>query len=184
MGTKKTNPIIAKIKMLYPHECRDIQQQPTREYSPHMAPTMYCTCAQQRCHCNARFKPDLLCIKELPHQSTPPPHPTYNLMVQFIEFTYTNDRFPQDTIKNKIQKYQPLINDITQQGWKIDPFIVITAGARGTTHAPSMKQLEQTFKLPKKSVNHTFKEINTIAKLHKIYSKLKVVYLRNHTMTC
>ena len=122
-----------------------------------------CTCEQQRCHNNARFKPDLLCIKELPHQSTPPPHPTDNLTVQFIEFTYTYDRFPQDTIDNKIQKYQPLINDITQQGWKVNPLIVISAGARGTIHTPSMKQLEQTFKLPQNSINHTFKEINTIA---------------------
>jgi hypothetical protein len=122
-----------------------------------------CTCEQQRCHCNARFKPDLLCIKELPHQSTPPPHPTYNLTIQFIEFTYTNDRFPQETINTKIQKYQPLIDDITQQGWKIEPLIVITTGARGTTHAPSMKQMEQTFKLPENMVKHTFREINTIA---------------------
>jgi hypothetical protein len=122
-----------------------------------------CTCAQQRCHCNARFKHDLMCIKELPHQSTPPPHPINNLTVQFIEFTYTNDRFSQETINNKTRKYQPLINAITQQGWKIDPLIVITAGARGTTHAPSMKQLEQTFKIPKNNVDHTFKEINTIA---------------------
>jgi hypothetical protein len=122
-----------------------------------------CTCAQQRCHCNTRFKPNLLCIIELPHQSTPPPHPTNNLTLQFMEFTYTNDIFPQDTINNKIQKYQPLINDITRHGWKVDPLIVISAGARGTTHAPSMKQLEQTFKLPQNPIIHTFKEINTIA---------------------
>jgi hypothetical protein len=122
-----------------------------------------CACNQNRCHCNARFKPDLLCIKGLPHLSTPPTHPTDNLTVQFIEFTYTNDIFSQDTINNKIQKYQPLINDITQQGWKIDPLMVITAGARGTTHAPSMKQLEQTFKLSETAVKHTFKVINTNA---------------------
>ena len=125
-----------------------------------------CTCAQQRCHCNARFKPDLLCIKELPHQGTPPLHPTDNITIQFIEFTYTNDRFPQETINNKTQKYQPLINNIAQQRWKIDPLIVITAGARGTTHSPSMKQLEQTFNLPINSVKHAFKEINTIAIQH------------------
>ena len=124
----------------------------------------YILCLQQRCHCNAWFKPDLLCINELPHQSTPPPHPTDNLTVQFIEFTYTNDRFPQDITNNKTQKYQPLINNITQQGWKVDPLIVISAGARRTTHTPSMKQLEQTFKLPQNSINHsTFKEINTIS---------------------
>ena len=100
---------------------------------------------------------------ELPHQNTPPTHPTNNLTIQFIESTYTNDIFPQDTINNKIQKYQLLINAITQQGWKIDPLIVITAGARGTTHTPSIKQLEETFKIPNNSVNHTFNEINIIA---------------------
>ena len=122
-----------------------------------------CTCAQQRCHCNARFKLELLRIKKLPHQNTPPTHLTDNLTIQFIEFTYTNDRFPQDTINNKIQKYQPLINNITRQGWKIEPLIVITAGAKGTTHAPSMKQLEQTFKIPENLTKNAFKEINTIA---------------------
>jgi hypothetical protein len=55
-----------------------------------------CTCEQQIWHCNAQFKPDLLCIKKLPHQSTPPSHPTDNLTIHFIEFTYTNDRFPHD----------------------------------------------------------------------------------------
>ena len=128
--------------------------------SPWLLP---CTCVQQRCHCNARFKPDLMCIKELPHQNTPPIHPTDTLTIQFIEFTYTNDRFPEETINNKIHKYQPLINSITQRGWKIDPLIVITAGARGTTHAPSMKQLETTFKLPENPIKNAFKEINTIA---------------------
>jgi hypothetical protein len=122
-----------------------------------------CTCTQRRCHCNARLKPDILCIKELPHQNIPPTHPTNNLTAQFIEFTYTNDNFSQDTINNKIQKYQPLINDITRQGWKIDPLMVITAGARGTTHAPSMKQLEQTFKIPENLTKNAFKEINNIA---------------------
>jgi len=122
-----------------------------------------CTCRQQRCHYNARFKPDILCVRELPYQNTPPILPTNNLTIQFIEFTYTSDRFSQDTINNKIQKYQPLINNIIQQGWKVDPIIVIAAGARGTTHVPSKKQLEKVFKLSESSVNHTFKEINTIA---------------------
>jgi hypothetical protein len=71
--------------------------------------------------------------------------------------------FPQQKINNKIQKYQPLINAITQQGWKKDPLIVIAAGAKGTTHVPSMKQLKQTFKIPKNNINQAFKEINAIA---------------------
>ena len=35
-------------------------------------------CGQQRCHYNARFKPDLLCVKGLPYQSSPPIEPNDN----------------------------------------------------------------------------------------------------------
>ena len=72
--------------------------------SPWLLP---CTCERQRCHCNARLKPDLLCIKGQPYQNNPPTSPTDNLIIQFIEFTYTNDRFSQEATNNKIQKYQP-----------------------------------------------------------------------------
>ena len=63
-----------------------------------------CMCRQQRCHCNARFKPDLLCVKGLPYQSPPPTEPNENLTIQFIEFTYCNDRIPDDTITKKQNK--------------------------------------------------------------------------------
>ena len=58
---------------------------------------------------------------------------------------------------NKIQKYQPLNNSRTNQGWKVDPLIVTTVGARGTTHTPSMKQPKKMFKLPETSIKYTFK---------------------------
>ena len=122
-----------------------------------------CTCGQQRCHCNARLKPDILCIKGLPYQHTPPTNPTNQLTVLFIEFTYTNDRFSQETTNNKIQKYQTLIDKIILQGWRVDPLIVITAGARGTTHVPSMKQLLTNFQLTENAVKNTFEAINTSA---------------------
>jgi hypothetical protein len=105
-------------------------------------------------------------VKGHPHNNDPPSNPTDNLTIQFIEFTFCNDRFPQETITNKVQKYQPLINDITELGWKVDPLIVITAGARGTTHTPSIKILETNFKIPETNIKHTFKEINTIAIQH------------------
>ena len=113
---------------------RTFNNNPQEKYSPPMAPTLHMrtTKMQQRCHCNARLKPDLLCIKGLPYQGTPPSNPTYNLTIQYIEFTYTNDKFSQETINNKIQKYQPLIDNLKHQGWKVDPLIVITAGAQGT----------------------------------------------------
>jgi len=60
-----------------------------------------CMCGQQRCHCNVIFKLDLLCVKGLPYQSPPLTKPNENLTIQFIRFTYCNDRIPNDTITKK-----------------------------------------------------------------------------------
>ena len=124
-----------------------------------------CTCQQGRCHCNARLKRDLLCIKGHPYQSNPPTIPNNNLKIQFIEFTYCNDRFSLESINRKIEKYQPLIEDIKNKGWMVEPLIVIRARARASTHIPSMKILEFS-KIPEKTIRNTFKEINTIAIHH------------------
>ena len=43
------------------------------------------------------------------------------------------------------------------------PPIIIIAGARATTHIPSMKSLKNKFKIPMLTIKHTFKTINTIA---------------------
>jgi hypothetical protein len=50
-------------------------------------------------------------------------------------------------LKLKLNKYKPLIENIIARGRKIDPIIVITTGARGATHIPSMQILEDKFKL-------------------------------------
>ena len=50
-----------------------------------------------------------------------------------------------------------------QKGWKVDPILVITAGARGTTHAQSVQQLATQFNICETSIKHTFNNINTIA---------------------
>ena len=60
-----------------------------------------CTCGQQRCHYNAIFNSNILCVKGLPYQSPPPIEPNENLTIQFMEFTYCNDRIPNDTIIRK-----------------------------------------------------------------------------------
>jgi hypothetical protein len=41
--------------------------------------------------------------------------------------------------------------------------MVIAAGARATTHIPSMKALETKFKLPTTKIKNTFRQINIIA---------------------
>ena len=95
-----------------------------------------CTCGQQRRHCNAIFKPNILCVKRLPYQSPPLTKPNENLTIRVMEFTYCNDSIPDETIIRKIKKYKPQIDNIINKGWKVDPLIVITASARATTHTP------------------------------------------------
>ena len=80
-----------------------------------------CTCGTQRCHCNARFRSDILCVKGLPYQNEPPTNIDQNFIIQFIEFTYCNDRFSPETLEAKANKYRPLLENITARGWKIDP---------------------------------------------------------------
>ena len=110
-----------------------------------------CTCGLQRCHCNARFKLDIICVKGLPYQANSPTTLENCLKIQFIEFTYCNDRFSSETITRKTEKYQPLVDNIANRGWDVEPLIVITVGARATTHTPSIKILEEKFKIPKET---------------------------------
>ena len=122
-----------------------------------------CTCGLQRCHCNARFKPDIICIKGLPYQANSPTTTENDLKIQFIEFAYCNDRFSPQTITRKTEKYQPLIDNITNRGWNVEPLVVITVGARATTHTPSINFLEEKLKISKETIRQIFIDINTIA---------------------
>jgi hypothetical protein len=122
-----------------------------------------CTCLTQRCQCNARLRPNILCIHGTPYQRTLPTQVDTSITIQFIEFTYTNDRYPEDKITAKKAKYQPLIQDIQNLGWKVAPLIVLTAGARGTTHIPSIKTLQETYKYIESPIKDALTNINTIA---------------------
>ena len=139
-----------------------------------------CACSLQRCHCNARFKLDIICVKGLPYQANPPTTPENNLKIQFIEFTYCNDRFSPKTITRKTKKYQALIDNITNREWNVKPLIVIIAGAIATTHIPSMKILEEKFKIPEKTIRQAFSEINTIAIQHAMSIILQKKRLENN----
>ena len=148
-----------------------------------------CTCDTQRCHCNARLKPNIICL--LGHQYNSPPleTPTPAITIQFIEFTYCNDRFSIETRERKITKYQPLINNIIARGWNVAPIIVLASGAKATTHIPSMNELETKLKLPTSQIRSTFKQINIIATQYAhsilihtrhIENKQSITYLQNH----
>ena len=52
-----------------------------------------CNNQTQRCQCNAKFKPDILCIRNHPYNGDPPQESNHTLIVQFIEFRDCNDRY-------------------------------------------------------------------------------------------
>ena len=82
-----------------------------------------CTCTQTKCHCHARLRPNILCILGAPNH-TPTPIPisnTHTHTIQFTEFTNCHDIFPEEATTQKQTKYDPLINDIQNKGWKLTP---------------------------------------------------------------
>ena len=70
------------------------------------------------------------------------------------------------TITRKEEKCQGLIDNIKYRGWNVESLMVITIGARATSHIPSMKIIEAKFKKPKQTIRNTFCEINTITTHH------------------
>ena len=100
-----------------------------------------------------------MCILGAPNQTHTPISPSPNYTIQFIEFTYCHDRFPEQARANKHTKYDPLITNIQNYGWKTTPLITIIAGVRGAIHEHSIEQLNK-LKLPKSSINTLMKYIH------------------------
>ena len=69
-----------------------------------------CTCTQTRCQCHARLWPNILCILGAPNNTPTPLPPSHTHTIQFIEFTYCHDIFPEHAITQKHAKYDPLVN--------------------------------------------------------------------------
>jgi hypothetical protein len=104
-----------------------IDGQPQENTVPNWLLPCSCINQTQRCHCNAKLKPDILCIRNHPYNAKPPQEPNQTLTVQFIEFTYCNDRYSSNKIQEKTKKYLDLITDIKARGWNVDPLITLTA---------------------------------------------------------
>jgi hypothetical protein len=124
-----------------------------------------CSCRnqRQRCQCNARLRPDILCIRNHPYNAEPPQEPNYTLIIQFIKFTYYNDRYFPAKIQDKIDKYLGLINDIKTRGWNVDQLITLIAGARGSTHKNTITELKRAYSLPKDIIEPMVSQLNIIA---------------------
>jgi hypothetical protein len=117
----------------------------------------------QRCQCNSKLRPDILCIRNHPYNAEPPQEPNHTLTVQFIEFTYCNDRYSPKKIQEKTEKYQGLINDIKAKDWNVDPLITLTAGARGSTYKNTITELKKAYSLPKNTIEPMVSQLNIIA---------------------
>ena len=118
-----------------------------------------CTCSQHVCQCQAKLRPDILCIIGASNQTQTPISPSPTLIIQLIEITYCHDIFPYQALTHKNIKYDPLINTIQNNGWKTNPLISITTRVRGAIHEHSTNKLAN-LKIPK-SNNKTL-----IKKLH------------------
>ena len=116
-----------------------------------------CTCLQRKCQCQAKLRSDIMCIIGAPNQTQAPILPSPNHTIQFIEFTYCHDKFPEQALTHKHTKYNPLINTIQNKGWKINPLITITTGVRGAIHEHSMDQLTK-LKIPKNNIKILMKK--------------------------
>jgi hypothetical protein len=124
-----------------------------------------CSCNNQtqRCQYNAKLRPHILCIRNHPYNADPPQGPNYTLTVQFIEFTYCNDRYSPDKNQEITDKYLGLINDNKARGWNVDPLITLTARARGSTHKNTISELKQAYSLPKKIIEPMVSQLKILA---------------------
>jgi hypothetical protein len=94
-----------------------------------------------------------------PNHTTLPISPSSNHTVQFIEFTYGHDQFPEQAITQKHAKYDTLNRAIHNKGWKTNPIITITTGVRGAIHEHSIQKLVD-LKIPKPNIKKLMNDIH------------------------
>jgi hypothetical protein len=102
--------------------------------------------------------------------------------IQFIEFTYCHDIFPKQTLTQKHTKYDPLISNIKNQGWKTNPLITITTGVQGAIHEQSIDKLAN-LKISKYNIKTLMKNIHQNAIKYLTYLVLNNRKLENKQAT-
>jgi hypothetical protein len=123
-----------------------------------------------------------LCIIGAPNHTPTPIALSQSHTIQFIEFTYCHDRFPEQAITQKHAKYDPLINTIRSKGWKMKPLITITAGVRGAIHEQSINKLND-LDIPKTNIKNLMKNIHQNAIKYLTYLVLNKRKLDNKQTT-
>ena len=137
-----------------------------------------CTSPRTSCQNQARLRPYILCILGAPNHTTTPLLPSHTYTIQFIEFLYCHDIFPEQALTQKNAKYDPLINTIRNKGWKTNPLITITTGVRGAIHEQSIEKLAN-LKIPKTSIKTLMKNIHQNALKYLTYLVLNKMKLDN-----
>ena len=108
---------------------------------------------------HAKLRPDILCIIGAPNHTRTPISPSPTSIVPFIEFAYFHDRFPDQALTHKHNKYDPLNNAIQDKGWQTNPLITITVGVRGAIHEHFINKLAH-LKIPKTTIKTLMKNIH------------------------
>ena len=88
--------------------------------------------------------------------------------------------FSHKKIQEKTEKYASLLEDICNRGWNVLDIMIITVGARSTTHKPSIQKIKETFEIPKTDIINTLIYINTIAIHHLTFIILHKRRLENN----
>ena len=130
----------------------------------------------------SQLRPYILSVLGAPNHTPTPLLPTPTHTIQFIEFTYCHDKFPEQALTHKHTKYDPLISSIQNIGWKTNPLITITYGVRGAIHEHSINKLTD-LKIPKSRIKTLMKDIHQNAIKYLTYLVLNKRKLENKQTT-
>ena len=75
-----------------------------------------CTCTT-RCKCLTKLRSDIVYIQGDAYEQNGSLIPTPDLTIQIIEFTFMHDRFLDQFLQTKEDKYNLLVDAIGAQGW-------------------------------------------------------------------
>lgn len=100
-------------------------------------------------------------------------HPP-DLAIQIINFIFTNERFIDQTIQMIEDKFNPLIDAKTSQGWKFITPITINTILRVNIHTNGF-ELFKTLQIPQSPIKNTMKKIHQIAIQHLMYLMLNKI---------
>lgn len=114
-----------------------------------------CTCLIARCTSLGRLYPNIMYIHGATQEQNCPILLAPNLAVQIIKFTLTHDRFTNQAIQTKQDKWNPLTSTTKEQEWTINPLIIVTSGVQHRSiHTQSLELLGKPTLTPKTHHKH------------------------------